>query len=125
MRTVLTAVVLSCGALAAVHAQQGPVSDSAPATGTHVRFWSHRVASQGWLDGVVIRFFPPNGGKCLGVHSEVLAGFISIQEIDSLQVAVPAPSSGAPGAHGASTASPTWRKVPVAPLRAGERGCTS
>ena|SRR5256885_3504674 len=125
MRFLFTAALLSCCPLAAVQGQQGQLSDSTLATGTHVRFWSRDAAAQGWLQGTVIRVFPSNGATCLAMHSETLSGFRSIQRIDSLQVAVPPSSPAAANSQAAATTTPTqWRNVPVGPLRAREHGCT-
>jgi len=93
-------------------AQQAPTAENSLPTGAHVRFWSHDVAGAGWLEGTVIRFFPNGGGECLGIHSNALTGFNSIQRIDSLVV-----SDNATPPH--------WRKLPVAPLRAREKGCVA
>ena len=106
----MIAVMLFLAGFAAAH--QAPTVDHPLPTGAHVRFWSHDVASAGWLEGTIIRFFPGGGGECLGIHSNALSGFNSIQRIDSLMV-----SDNATPPH--------WRKVAVAPLRAREKGCVA
>lgn len=86
-------------------------------TGAHVRFWSHDVAGQGWLQGTVIRFLPGGGGECIGIHSESLAGFNSILRIDSLEVAQTSPPATPP------TAATKWKRLAVGPLHAVSKGC--
>ena len=100
-----------------VLAPQPQADDHGLPTGAHVRFWSHDVASQGWLQGTVIRFLPAGGGECIGIHSESLAGFNSIQRIDSLEVALTSPPAMPP------TATTKWKRIVVAPLHALSKGC--
>jgi hypothetical protein len=119
MRSSVVAIALTLAGVAALQAQQAQASDTTLPTGTHVRFWSPITHS--WLEGTVLRFFPNSGGVCLGLHSDALQGFQSIQRIDTLQVAVNAPPA-------LSKAAPAklWRNVSLAPLRAREvPGCTS
>lgn len=116
MRTLVAFALLSCCGLARTEAQQPQAGDTTLPTGTHVRFWLHDAASRGWLEGSVIRFFPAKGGECVGVHSESVPGFISINRIDSLQAAVLAPAASP------APASAKWRPVPVARFRA-RPGC--
>jgi len=113
MRSLVALTALSLAGVAALHAQQAQASDTTLPTGTHVRFWSPKT--HGWLEGTVLRFFPNSGGVCLGLHSDALQGFQSIQRIDSLQEIV----STAPTSSQAAPAK-QWRNVPLAPLRARE-----
>jgi hypothetical protein len=122
MRSILTTAVLLFFAFVVLQAQQPQVADSTLPSGTHVRFWSHDTSAHGWLEGTVLRFYPDSGHVCLGVHSDVLHGFVSVQRIDSLQVAVSTQSQ--PPSPGATPAI-QWRNVSVVPLRARETGCTS
>ena len=113
MRMVIAVVLLSCARVAAAQAPQ--VADTALPTGTHVRFWLHDAPGKGGLEGSVIRFTPTGGSACLGIHSEAVPGFISIQRVDSLQ------ASGHGPAH--SDGNAAWRRIPVAALKAAEHGC--
>jgi len=116
MRMLIVVALVSCARVAA--AQAPTVADTALPTGTHVRFWLHDAPGKGWLEGSVIRFTPTGGSACLGIHSEAVPGFISIQRVDSLQ------ASGHGPAQSGTSASAAWRHISVAPLKAAEHGCT-
>ena len=112
MRSIVAAAVLSLVTGFALSAQQA-ANDTTLPSGTQVRFWS--PTKHTWLEGSAMRFFPNSGGVCLGLLSEALGGFESIQRVDSLQVLRTVPPTS-------STPAPTkqWRTIPVAPLRARE-----
>src|SRR5512135_279202 len=111
---VLTSIVALPLLLTAALAAQAQSSDTTLATGTEARFWSPDHVALGWLQGTVIRFFPSPGVTCLAVHTDALGGFVALQRIDSLQVRLTS----------AKDTAPSWRAVPVMPLRARESGCT-
>ncbi len=113
MRSIVAAAVLSLVTGFTLSAQQAEANDTTLPSGTQVRFWS--PTKHTWLEGSAMRFFPNSGGVCLGLLSEALGGFESIQRVDSLQVLRTVPPTS-------STPAPAkqWRTIPVAPLRARE-----
>jgi hypothetical protein len=121
MRTLALLLLLVTGSL---HAQTQALSvrDSGLVSGTRARFW--RASESRWIEGIVARIFPQAGVSCLGVMSDELRGWVSVQTIDSLQVDRLARPAGPPRrGQAAPSRAVRWRPVPVPPLRVHERGC--
>lgn len=121
MRTIALLLLLVTGSLHA-QAPASSVRDTSLVSGTRARFW--RASEFRWIEGIVARVFPQAGVACLGVVSDELRGWVSIQTIDSLQVDRLARPAGPPRrGQAAPSRAVRWRPVPVPPLRARERGC--
>ncbi len=127
MRLVALAIFLSASA-SPMLAQAPSALDSVIPSYTRARFWTSAPPQSGWHEGYVIRVYPDNGKRCVGLYSDEMSGFAFLAAIDTLIVQPGSAPEVQPLVHagqplGVPNPGLPWRTLDLRALRAAEPGC--